>query len=183
MVFSNWSNGDRVTYLRANSDAGYGQIYIKVKSSTGEISTFAPTPVTTSNDNNIATTAFVNNFLSVNVVWLTLTASFANYSNISGNQPRVYKTGRVCTLIGTVTPTEDIAGSLNVVQICENLPVGYRPIGDIRSICQGSGMNRWNLQVDSATGYIGMCRYGRQDLETASPGVWLPFYITYISSS
>lgn len=66
----------------------YAQISVAMTTS-GEIVTFAPTPASTSNDTNIATTAWVKNYTS---------GTCTNSSSVSGGNIRWYKNGRMATI-------------------------------------------------------------------------------------
>ena len=57
VVFTNWNTGKRTTYIRAHDSTGYSEI--TVSRNNGVNSATAPTPATTDNSTQIATTAYV----------------------------------------------------------------------------------------------------------------------------
>ena len=203
LVFSNWSDGNRVTYLRANSDAGYGQINVQVNSSTGNISTYAPTPVITSNDNNIATTAFVNSRLPYSTgTWTptlsgSTTAGSFTYSYTGGGKECYYvKFGNLVFLRAafTYTITSAPAGEVRI----NGAPFVSNSYYDGNG---GGNTRRWHLaQIGLNSSYIrpqvyksdlsgaNIPKWGSSDslttwLNTVNSNDWIIFSIWYKTNS
>ena len=104
---------------------------------------------------------------------LTVESSFATYDDSAASIPKYRKIGSAVYLHGVVTPASALAGSGDLVLIC-TLPSGARPSQILRYVCQGSGINRWQLSVYPAGG-VYFSRYGAAALAEAAAGAWLPF--------
>lgn len=109
-------------------------------------------------------------------IYPTLTTNFKNYNNNSANSPKYRKIGKIVTVQGIVTTTSTIASTSD--QTIFTLPSSYTPSMEIRTVCQGSGMNRWMLSI-ATNGNVCMTRYGITTQDSVSSGTWLPFCITY----
>ena len=107
--------------------------------------------------------------------YATLTSDFVDYE--SQDRLRYRRVGKVVLITGTVTPKSSIHIGYPMVNIC-TLPVGYRPSSSIRQICQGSGYNRWLLQI-SSSGIVQMDRYGTAETDIPN-NTWLPLSCTYM---
>ena len=108
--------------------------------------------------------------------YATLTSDFVDYGT-GADKLRYRRVGKVVTVTGAVTPKSTIHTSSAMINIC-TLPVGYRPSSPIYQICQGSGYNRWFLEILSS-GIVEMGRYGTADRDIAN-NTWLPFSCTYL---
>ena len=107
----------------------------------------------------------------------TLTSNFELYD--SSANVNVLRAGNVVNIIGSVKPKSEIASGQNTTMF--TIPVGYRPTRNALSIMQGSGINRWLLDVGT-NGNVRVSRYGTSS-ETAIPqAAWLPFSVTYITT-
>ena len=132
---------------------------------------------------NLATVATSGNYNDLSNIpqdsgWQspTLTANFKDYNNNASNHPKYRKIGKIVSIQGIVTPTTTLASTSD--QIVFTLPTGYIPTMEVRTICQGSGMNRFLLSVLS-NGNVCIARYGITSQDNISSGNWLPFYVTY----
>ena len=105
------------------------------------------------------------------------TTLFKQYSNISANIPVLFKCGKVCCLCGSVTTLSEIDSSA-ISTIC-TLPSNVRPSRTFFAICQGSGINRWQLSI-STDGQCQISRYGASGIINIPVGAWLPFSATYV---
>lgn len=110
---------------------------------------------------------------------LTLTENFKAYNDVSGNIPKYKKVGNVVTIIGVVTPTAALPHLNNGYQIATGLPSDCRPPTAYRTVCAGSGVNKWILNVNT-TGTLGISRYGVTEDSDIGLNAWLPFSVTYL---
>ena len=108
------ASGEITTVLRAyRNQAGSSSnsyIYIRVKPD-GSVITYAPTPASTSNDTNIATTAWVKNYTS---------GTCTNSSSVSGGNIRWYKNGRMATI--TLFNVKTSTTSSSNIQLAADAP-------------------------------------------------------------
>ena len=108
----------------------------------------------------------------------TLTSKFALYGSSADNDVKYRKIGKIVEVRGIVTPTADLAGNNDIVDMF-TVNSGYRPSNPLYIICQGSGNSTWLLRVTTG-GVVGFSRYRNGDTSsTAAAGTWLPFQITY----
>ena len=112
--------------------------------------------------------------------WQTasLTGDFKAYQDNSKYTPRYRKIGKVVEISGVVSPTKTLSGSGTQVTIF-TLPTDFMPSESRYAVCQGSGINRWVLQVNT-NGTVTFSRYGKADYTDINAGDWLPFNITYM---
>ena len=112
--------------------------------------------------------------------WQTasLTGDFKAYQDNSKYTPRYRKIGKVVEIEGVVSPTKTLTGSGTQVTIF-TLPTDFMPSESRYAVCQGSGINRWVLQVNT-NGTVTFSRYGKADYTDINAGDWLPFNITYM---
>lgn len=146
----------------------------------------AGTPNTNDYDMYVRTRSWDGNWGSwrkiitqVDTSWKTITLNnlFTYYDNNS-NTPKYKKIGNIVMLAGIITPTQTLDSSTE--RLIGNLPEGYRPVHEVRVICQGSGMNRWLLSI-FANGNIMFQRYGTTAMSNVSAGNWLPFNTTFFT--
>lgn len=111
--------------------------------------------------------------------WQTavLTDDFKPYNNNNNNTPKYRKIGKVVQVWGIVSPSSTIEGGTETYTIF-NLPNGYIPSFAGSFLCQGSGLRRWLLSIDT-DGNVAFSRYGTDSYVAADDGVWLPFAITF----
>lgn len=112
--------------------------------------------------------------------WQTasLTGDFKAYQDNSKYTPRYRKIGKIVEIEGVVSPTKTLTGSGTQVTIF-TLPTDFMPSESRYAVCQGSGINRWLLQVNT-NGTVTFARYGKSDYTDINAGDWLPFNITYM---
>lgn len=109
----------------------------------------------------------------------TYSSGFAAYATSGVEAPCAYKNGRVVTLTGAIKTTA--AQSSTGQKIIGTIPPECKPINTFRVISQGTGQNRYLLQISSQGNLIAE-RYGGAT-DTAMPnGIWLNISCTYISS-
>lgn len=99
-------------------------------------------------------------------------SGFRHYS--SGNPVKVRRVGNVVHLVGAYgTDLQD----LNAARMA-TLPAQFRPTETgVRAIMQGSGLNRWMLNVQ-LSGAVMIDRYGPGN--PSSSNTWLPFSLTWL---
>lgn len=124
------------------------------------------------------------NYLDTGWKTPTLNSSyFEEYT--SGWRPMYRKKFGIVEITGGVKPTRTITGSATEYTIF-TLPTGFRPLKKISIPMQGSGMDEWLFQVDSATGNVTFARYRANNstsYKDATTSTWLPFHIHYFSSN
>lgn len=108
---------------------------------------------------------------------LSIASGFTYYN--SQDECWYRKVGKMVEVNAVLKPTNDITSGGNDSTIF-NLPEGYRPASNIRTVCQGSGMNRWLLQVN-INGTATISRYGINDAITLSSSAWLPLRIVFFA--
>lgn len=106
----------------------------------------------------------------------TLTSDFAPYQNQTRYTPKYRKIGNIVNITGVITPTTTLSTTGD--QLIFSIPPEYAPNLEVRTICQGSGMNRWMLSVFN-TGNVVMSRYGINSQDNITSGTWLPFSVVY----
>lgn len=110
--------------------------------------------------------------------WQTLTLSSGVETYATGEDPKYRKVGDIVYIRGQVKPKAEV--SANGTVDIGTLPSGYRPALEYMQICQGSGMNVWNLRVFSG-GIVRAERYRAGNTATAmSTTTWLPFSISFM---
>ena len=108
---------------------------------------------------------------------LEFSSNFENYNGTASNNPKYRKIGNVVMLQGIATPTEDLTvGSTETEMFI--LPEEARPADKFYQLQQGTGFNKWLLNVNT-NGVVAFSRYGKTDFSTAEVGNWLPFSIVY----
>lgn len=120
------------------------------------------------------------NGITVDTDWvdLTLNSAFALYNGQAVHQPKYKVTGNVVTIKGSVSPVTAYTSSTTKVPIASGIPAKYRPSIPQTFVCQGSGMNRWALTVET-DGSISEARYGTTTATTVPVDAWLTFTVTY----
>lgn len=120
------------------------------------------------------------NGITVDCEWvdLVLDSGFNLYAGNAGNQPKYKATGNVVTIKGSVSPVNEYTSSTDKIIIASGIPERYRPPYAMPFVCQGSGMNRWTLTVET-NGNITESRYGTTTATTVPTNAWLAFSVTY----
>ena len=119
--------------------------------------------------------------ITIDSVWnpLTLDSNFLVYNNVATNHPCYKVTGNTVTVKGAVSPVEEYTSTLEKVVFATGIPSEYCPVNGVESfICQGSGMNRWQLTIE-ANGSLTVSRYGITEPTTVLVNTWLIFSCTY----
>ena len=109
---------------------------------------------------------------------LTLDDGFALYNGTASNQPQYRVSGNIVTVRGSVSPKTAYTSSATKVTIASGIPAEYRPENALSFVCQGSGLNRWTLGVET-NGTITISRYGITDNVSVPTTAWLVFHCTY----
>lgn len=111
--------------------------------------------------------------------WIDLefSSDFENYNGTKSNNPKYRKIGNIVMLQGIATPVKKTPDDTTQVELF-TLPEEARPSKAFYQLCQGTGVNKWLLTINT-NGMVAFSRYGTTDLVSANPGNWLPFNITY----
>ena len=105
---------------------------------------------------------------------ITFSSQFKSYD---ANGINVYhKSGNMVTIRGVTTPIATI--TKNTETLIFTLPNGYRPPYNITVVMQGSGVNKWNLNIN-ADGRVTSTRYGTNEIIDIPAGAWMPFYCCF----
>ena len=107
---------------------------------------------------------------------LTIADGFAAYG--SGTDPQYRVNGNLVTITGALKPTATVTSNTTGVLIASGIKTQYCPKNTIAFVCQGSGINRWLLQINQE-GKLYVARYGTSDYVDIPSGAWLIFTITY----
>ena len=103
----------------------------------------------------------------------------SGYESYGTNYPnKVWRFGNVCFMQGAAKPTSNKSASSSPV-VFATIPNGFRPKNTVYYVCQGSGMNRWTLTVES-NGNVGWSRYGTTSSSAVPSGSWLVFSATWM---
>lgn len=110
--------------------------------------------------------------------WVTVNdlIDFAPYNSNEYNRPRYRRIGKLVEIRGIVSPKNKIEPGESITIF--NLPEGYRPSRQVSVICQGSGVNRWQLYINT-NGNIDFGRYGTSGNAECPTSGWLPFQATF----
>ena len=111
--------------------------------------------------------------------WIDLefSSDFENYNGTASNNPKYRKIGNIVMLQGVASPVEKTPTDTTQLELF-TIPEEIRPSKIFYQICQGTGVNKWLLTVNT-NGVVAFSRYGTTDWSSASPGNWLPFNIVY----
>ena len=142
------------------------------------------TPLSAENLNQIQTNTEeaineVNDNLTVGSSWVDLefSSDFENYNGTASNNPKYRKIGNVVMLQGIATPVAKTPADSSELELF-TIPEEIRPSKEFYQLCQGTGVNKWLLTVNT-NGSVTFSRYGTTDWASANPGTWLPFNIVY----
>lgn len=109
---------------------------------------------------------------------LDLDDDFVAYGGTEENQPMYRVTGNVVEVKGCFSPAAEFISSNEKVVFASGIPEGLCP-SSIRSfICQGSGMNRWMLTIET-DGTLTISRYGVSECVAVPTTEGLLFNGTY----
>lgn len=107
---------------------------------------------------------------------LTLTGDFEQYGDTTA--PRYKVNGNVVTVSGTVKPTVAFSPATTGVKFASGIASTFCPARQCNYVCQGSGMNRWMLSINT-DGTLAVSRYGTTDYIEVPVGAWLVFNVSY----
>lgn len=107
---------------------------------------------------------------------LTILSGFELYG--TNTQPRYRVNGNIVTIMGAVKPTATVTSNTTGVNFASGIAAQYRPPVSLHFVCQGSGINRWLLTVNT-DGTISVGRYGTNDYVNIPTGAWLTFTVSY----
>ena len=111
---------------------------------------------------------------------LTWADNFKSYNGNSLYQAKYKVCGNMVTVKGVASPKADFTSNADSVTFATGIPSKYRPDFAQHCVCQGSGMSRWLLSVDTG-GALTIARYGTDTMGTkCSADSWLPFTFTYM---
>ena len=103
----------------------------------------------------------------------------SGYQSYGTNYPnKVWRFGNVVFMQGAAKPTSNKSASSSAV-VFATIPNGFRPKNTVYYVCQGSGVNRWTLTVES-NGNVGWSRYGTTSSSEVPSGSWLVFSATWM---
>lgn len=106
---------------------------------------------------------------------------FTAYTGGTGQRPRYRKVGKVVHLFGACSPPAGATINSASATTMFTLPVGFRPIYDFRTLCQGSSSNKW-LFVVGDNGQCTAARYGTNEYASSITGSeWLPFSVCFLT--
>lgn len=107
---------------------------------------------------------------------LTVASGFEVYG--SGTKPQYRVNGNIVTVTGAVKPTATVTSNTTGVMFASGIKTQYCPKNTLAFVCQGSGINRWLLQLNQE-GKLYVARYGTNDYVDITAGAWLIFTVTY----
>ena len=108
---------------------------------------------------------------------LTIASGFEAYT-AGTTEPKYRVNGNVVTVTGAVKPTATVTSGTTGVKFASGIASQFCPESTLAFVCQGSGINRWLLQINSA-GELFVSRYGTTDYVNISTGAWLIFTVSY----
>lgn len=102
-------------------------------------------------------------------------------SDINGMAFIIHKNAWLCMLTGIVEPTQNLAAGEFTLWTIPDDCAKFRPKQRVAVICQGSGLNRFLLAIET-DGTIKLDRYGTTGSSGQWPsGCWLNLYACYIA--
>ena len=107
---------------------------------------------------------------------LTIESGFEVYG--STVVPRYRVNGNIVTVTGAVKPTAAVTSNTTGVNFARGIATPFRPTGNLTFVCQGSGINRWLMTINT-DGTLSVSRYGTNDYVDISAGSWLTFTVSY----
>lgn len=109
---------------------------------------------------------------------LTLADSFAAYGGLEANKPMYKLSGNTVEVKGCVVPLTEYTSSTEKVVFASGIPEEFCPSSVRSFICQGEGMNRWMLTVET-DGTLTISRYGVSECVAVPTTEGLVFNGTY----
>ena len=110
--------------------------------------------------------------------WIDLTVADGFEVYGSGTTPQYRVNGNMVTVTGALKPTAAVTSNTTGVLMASGIKTQYCPKNTVAFVCQGSGINRWLLQLNQE-GKVYVARYGTNDYVDIPAGAWLIFTITY----
>ena len=107
---------------------------------------------------------------------LTIASGFEVYG--TNQDPKYRVNGNIVTVTGIVKPTDTVTSNTTGVKFAGNIDAQYRPTINQQFICQGSGINRWMMSVNTDGGLY-VSRYGTNNYVDMAAGTWLVFTVSY----
>lgn len=108
---------------------------------------------------------------------------FLSYTGGTTQRPRYRRVGRVVHLFGACSPPAGSTINSATSTTMFTLPVGFRPVYDFRTLCQGSSSSKWLFAV-AQNGQCTAARYGTNTYATSITGdEWLPFSVCFIAET
>ena len=107
---------------------------------------------------------------------LSITGNFEVYG--SATTPRYRVNGNLVTVTGAVKPTVAFTGNTTKTTFATGINALYRPLQALSFVCQGTGINRWTLGIET-DGSLTVSRYGTTEFISVAVGTWLIFTATY----
>ena len=109
----------------------------------------------------------------------TITSYSSGWSVYGTNTtPTVRRYGKVVTLTGALKNTSTITLNTDHVKVF-TIPSGYRPSQDLIVVCQGSGISKFLIQIQT-DGSVSFGRYGTNAYNEVGSGAWFTFHATWI---
>jgi hypothetical protein len=108
---------------------------------------------------------------------------FTVYTGGTAQRPRYRRIGRMVHLFGACS--SPVGATINSASATSmfTLPIGFRPIYDFRTLCQGSSSNKW-LFVIGDNGQCTAARYGTNTYAASITGdEWLPFSVCFFAET
>lgn len=109
---------------------------------------------------------------------LELTSGFIPYGADEPNEPKYRVSGTMVNVKGVLEPTATVTSNTTGVKMASGIAAAFRPRETTTFICQGSGINRWLLTINTS-GELFVSRYGTNDYTNIPAGAWLTFNVTY----
>lgn len=109
---------------------------------------------------------------------LTVASGFVPYNYSTTNEPKYRVSGTMVNVKGVLQPTATVTSNTTGVKMASGITKAFCPSETITFICQGSGINRWLLTINSS-GEVLVSRYGTNDYVNIPSGAWLTFNVTY----
>lgn len=107
--------------------------------------------------------------------------NFTVYTGGTAQRPRYRRIGRMVHLFGACSPPAGATINSASATTMFTLPVGFRPVYDFRTLCQGSSSSKW-LFVVNQNGQCTAARYGTNTYAASITGdEWLPFSVCFLA--
>ena len=108
--------------------------------------------------------------------WIKVTNYTSNFTNYSASGTWYRKWGKIVQVTGQVKTTTSLSSGIMFY-----LPEGFRPCQQVFTIGQGSGVNKWLVNVGTDGSVIAE-RYGTSSQTNITTSAWLAFSIMFIAT-